>query len=152
MVALNISAGELPILYQHDGVPGVLSLTPDELLTLQVAWQQSGLPRDLYYAASEQRIAVEPIHMCGGVVLRERRYSPRRWADRTQRHIEELAIPSEGERRKRFRQACEGFLQALNLRYYELIEPGKATETHVLSEVLEIRAAVTRMAISLDQE
>lgn len=123
--ALNLYQGSLPVLLQVDGIPGVLTLKPKEFAKLQAAWVREGLPRDLYYAAREQRTAIDPVKTHGGVVQVSQRYSPLRWARRQGASIEAPTIPSEEQRIAEFSEACWRFMEAVRLRLLQLSEAGR---------------------------
>lgn len=123
--AVSLYLGDLPLFLQDDGVPGILTLTPTQFAELQVEWSRHGLPRDLYYPSSEQRVVIEPIEWFGGVVLVEQRYSPLRWLHRDHEAIEALRVPGEEDRTKAFGEVCDRFANALMLRCLELAEPGR---------------------------
>lgn len=136
----NLYAGSAPLLDQSDGVPGIMAISQGQFAELQQAWERHGLPRDLYYQASEQRIVVEPAELLGGVVRLPQRYSPLRWARRSQGEVDIPSAPGEEERKKRFVEACGQFQQALLLRLYELGEPepyGDADERDKLHRLMK---------------
>jgi len=64
---LDLFAGDQAILFQ-DGVLFQLALSPQQFAQLQDCWQTHGLPRDLFYPASQQREVNEPVAYLGGVV------------------------------------------------------------------------------------
>lgn len=125
--AVNLSLGDQSILEQHDGMPGVLALTPDEFAQLGRIWVRHGLPSDLFYPARKQRTVVEPVEVHGSVVRARHRYTPREWEQRDEAALAALAqrIPDEGARRQAFIEACRRFVDALSLRMDELAEPGR---------------------------
>lgn len=125
MRALNLFAGEVPLMEQHDGMPGLLVLNQKQFSDLQDAWGHSGLPQDLYYPASEQRVVVEPVEIEGALVRTYQRYTPLLWKQRDTDLIESLQVPSEEERRRAFADAGRLFQGALRRRMAELAEPGR---------------------------
>jgi hypothetical protein len=82
LIGFRLWRRSVEILDQHDGPPGILTLTPDEFAALQEWWLREGLPADLYYPAEQQRMGYEQILADGHLVWVERRYSPLRWARR----------------------------------------------------------------------
>lgn len=126
--ALNLYRGKERILDQHDGMPGILALRPEQFSELQLSWHQNGLPRDLYYSAEELRSIVEPVERYGGVFLVRVHYSPQRWARRNPIETTTVKLPSEHERAKSFALACRQFMDALKLRISELSEPGRKVD------------------------
>lgn len=144
MVALNLYIGDQRLLYQHDGIPGVLALTPDEFAELQDVWQRHGLPRDLYYDARQQREVVEPWGRSDRAVLARRRYSPVRWAHRDHVGIEALRVPNEEERIAAFNKACQEFSRAVVQRIRELQEPGRKGETRKIRQLQRLLAELGR--------
>lgn len=123
----NLYLGDVRLLHQPDGVPGTLALTPDEFADLQRAWEHHGLPRDLYYPADQQRTAIEPVEIHGGLVRLAVRYTPLRWLHRDHAAMETMQVPSDEQRARSFAAACRQFMQALLLRMAELSEPGRET-------------------------
>lgn len=129
---------------QHDGVPGILALTPQEFTRLRGAWAAAGLPGDLYYPAAQQRVGVEVVASHGGDVLRTRRYSPLSWAHRQTTGVASARdVPSESERRARFADACQHFLDAVRLRMEELSEPGKSADQEQMAYLRRVAAMAT---------
>ena len=100
LAAINLYQGDQPILEQSAGIPGVLALTEGEFIELQRAWEQHGLPRDLYYVVTDQHTAIEPVERYGGVVRVARRYTPRQWAAHSPNVVEPLHVPNEEERKQ----------------------------------------------------
>lgn len=124
LAAVDLYQGEEAILYQHDGLPGLLTLTAEEFAEVQAAWEREGLPRDLYYPLSGERVVVEPTELYGGgVILAYRRYSPLCWALREEAVIAALHVPSEEERKQAFSQSWMQFMGTINRRLAELREP-----------------------------
>jgi len=117
---VDLFAGNVPVLF-HDGTLFVLSLTPAQFAELQDWWEAHGLPRDLFYPASEQRQVVEPSDFFGGVIRMVQLYTPRRWANRTAQSVAEMPVPSEAEREEVFLNACRRFRKAIALRRGEAI-------------------------------
>lgn len=135
---VSLFLGKEILLEQGDGMPGPLAASPKEFAQLQDAWEQAGLPRDLYYAARDERIVMDGEERYGGVVRTRYIYSPRQWEARLQAGITPLPIPSEEERLEAFIAACDRFAQAVALRIAELSEPGqrvKLTKPHQLKTV-----------------
>lgn len=145
LAALNLSRDGEVIWAQFDGMPGPLTITAEEFDDIRAAWKRRGLPPDVYYPAREERVVVEPTLGHGGVFLFEQHYSPLRWARREAAAPSNLTIPSEDERKHRFRAAQAGFVQAILLRIAELSEPGRegaSEEKQALGRLLvEIRGA-----------
>lgn len=125
-VAFALNKGGRTILDQHDGIPGILYLTPQQYTELQEAWRSQGLPADLYYPETLQHIAVEPTEHYGGVFLINRRYSPLLWQHRDEQALKALYVPSEEERRSRFDEERQAFTMNVMRRVHELQEPGRA--------------------------
>lgn len=76
--SLRLERGGEPILNQSDGLAtGSLRLTDDEFAELQACLDLHGLPRDLYFPADALRTVTEPAPAFGGVVRRQRAYTPR---------------------------------------------------------------------------
>jgi hypothetical protein len=134
---LNLYRGEEFVLDQHATTPGDIVLTSEQFGVLQDVWEQSGMPRDLYYPARAEISVVEPAEMYGGVVRVQRKYSPLRWAHRDQAKIDALRVPSEEERIEAFTEACLQFHKSLVLRVYELQEPWRETERETDQEELK---------------
>jgi hypothetical protein len=124
LAAVSLFMGDCTLLDQHDGIPGILTLEPNEFAELQDSWERQRLPRDLYYLANDQREVVETVTKYGGVFRVVQRYSPRQWARRNHPALEEHQIPSDRQRAETFAAACQQFANAVMLRIYELTEPG----------------------------
>lgn len=139
LLALNIWRGEAPLLEQHDGIPGVLVLSRAEFAFVQAALRECSLPADLYYPAIDQRVGTEYQEKDGGVVLVERRYTPSQWARRNQRS-EHLTPPTEEERRSRFVEETELYVQHVNRRVLELREPGRTPSPETLARMAALRS------------
>jgi hypothetical protein len=121
---VDLYQGEEAIFYQHNGMPGLLILTAEQFAEVQAAWEREGLPRDLYYPLSEERVVVEPTEQDEGrVILAYRRYSPLCWALRDEAVIAALRVPSEEERKQAFTEAWMQFMGTINCRLAELREP-----------------------------
>lgn len=142
VAALVLSRNGIPLLEQHDGMPGVLALSPEEFAELQAEWERQGLPRDLYYPAHEQQTVVEPTELFGGVVLQTQHYSPRAWALRQENALALPEIPSERECLRQFLAAGETFMQALLLRWKQLYEPGRVARAADVAEWERVRGLI----------
>jgi hypothetical protein len=125
---VSLYLGEYILLDQSDGMPGPLAASPEEFVQLQTAWEEAGLPRDLYYPVRDERMVIEPVEKYGGVVRTRLYYSPRQWEQRVQVKDAPLPIPSEEERLEAFIAACERFAQAVGLYIAQLSEPGQQAE------------------------
>ncbi len=123
------------VLDQHDGVPARLLLTPAQFAAMQNCLESEGLPRDLYYPASEARVLEEPVEYMGGVILGHRRYSPLQWARRDASNLPPLRLPSEEQQALRFFESCQRFLEALELRCAQLQRSDKQDDRQELQEV-----------------
>jgi hypothetical protein len=124
-MGISLFLDEAILLEQDDGMPGPLAASPEEFALLQASWEQAGLPRNLYYAARDERLVMDGEERYGGVVRRWYIYSPRQWEERLQARIKPLPIPSEEKRLETFIAACDRFAQAVALRIAELSEPGQ---------------------------
>lgn len=144
---LSLYQGEYPILDQHDGMPGVLALKPNEFIELQQAWERYGLPCDLYYPAHNQRITIELVEEHGGIVRAYRYYSPLQWERRMQAGVEPLLVPSEEERIRAFGAACERFAEALLLRIAELSESGQELDRERIQRLRNLHQEVNLAAL-----
>lgn len=151
LVGLRLRRSNQVVLDQHDGVPATLFLTPHEFARLQDCLRQAGLPRDLYYPASEQRTVIEPTEYRGGVVLWEKRLSPLQFAHREAAGATPPKLPSEEERLAQLFRACQEFLRPLLLRRAELEEPGRPRDEEQLAEVDALRAHVDEVLNSVGQ-
>jgi hypothetical protein len=151
--ALSLYQGEHTILDQHDGMPGVFALKPEEFVELQQAWEECGLPCNLYYPARDQRTVIEPVEKHGGIVRAYRSYSPLQWERRMQAGNEPLQVPSEGERIRTFITACEHFAEAVRLRIAELSQRGQELDKERIHRLRnlhhEVNLAVLRARESL---
>lgn len=123
---LSLFSGTEPIFFL-DGATYVLSLTPAQFSAVQDCWHRQGLPRDLYYPASQQKQAVEPVKWLGGVVRVMHCYTPRQWSARATQPQPSLSVPTDKERSNAFVEACKRFREAIQLRRWELGEPGNTT-------------------------
>jgi hypothetical protein len=83
---LNLIAGGDLVLDCYDDERGRLRLTPGEYAALQAAWLRHGLPGNLYYPRRAARVVVEPRERLGRLVLIQRFYSPRAWAQTDRDH------------------------------------------------------------------
>lgn len=144
--ALILSAGGVPILDAHDGLPGKVRLSPTEFADLQRCWERHGLPQDLYYPAEEERTVVEPVEKYGGTVRMYRSYSPLQWAHRDHAAIEAQPIPTEEQRRERFAEECDRFSQALMLRAFEALEPGPSRNLEEGGRMIKLSGVVQSLA------
>jgi hypothetical protein len=138
LAAINLYKGGQPILEQSDGIPGVLALREDEFIQLQQEWEQHGLPRDLYYSATERHAVIEPVKCYGGVVRVVRHYTPRQWTAHHFHTAEPLHVPTEEEREQAFIHASVEFMEAILLRLAELSEPGQVLRTKELEQLREL--------------
>ncbi|MFN0074424.1 MAG: hypothetical protein ACKVVP_23325 [Chloroflexota bacterium] len=127
MVSIDVAHKDDWLTDQHDGLPGHLILSRDQFNIVREALQVAGLPAEVYYPASDQRIGTEYQTQPGGVVLVERRYTPRQWARRGDSLS--LAPPSDAERREAFLVETTQYLRALGRRLMELKEPGRVADT-----------------------
>jgi hypothetical protein len=135
MTALNLYDGTTKLLYQHDGTPGSMRLTPSRFHELQTAWKASGLPDDLYYPASSTVEVEEAAEVEGHLIKIRRRYSPLSWRIRD-RTSGPKRTPAESERSKQFASDCRAFLGALRARIAEL-------SSHRQSGPSDVRELVT---------
>jgi len=141
---MSLRAGERWVMDAHDGFPGPLHLTPEQFALLQDRLHAADLPRDLYYPILDQREAIEPALMYGGVVRQLRFFSPQQWAHRDVGALAAMAIPSDEARRDAFVEDCRRFLDALHRRQFELREPGQDLRGDELRELEELWSAVHR--------
>jgi hypothetical protein len=148
-VGLWLYRGERILLDQHDGVPAKLFLTAAQFARLQEALDQAGLPRDLYYPAWEVRIVVEPYRVPfsnGSIVVGERAYSPRQWAQREANPVEVVPVPSEAERRLAVVRACSDLLGALDQGRTEFREPRRENEAEEVAAIDSLAERVGKTA------
>jgi len=92
-----------------------------------------------------QRSAVDVVELFGGLVRVRQRYRPRRWMNRIRDPAAEPAVPSEEERRERFRRDCWQFHEALMRRYMELSEPGKPKDKQLATRFLRLDREVREL-------
>lgn len=158
---LSLTCGDSYILYEYDTSPGELWLTIEEFEAVQHWWHQHQLPTDLYFPASERRIAVEPVIRYGGVFHEERVYTPHQWAARDKSNVV-ISIPSEQERLETFLSDCNRFNEALYLRFQQLLEPDRVggmrdekgqdeldkEEFHIVNNLLKEMAVVKRLLLA----
>ena len=129
---------EIWLLDAHEGLPGLLELTPQQYAQLQSEWVAKGLPADLYYPETAGRPVVEPIQTRLGIVRMSQWYSPLRWQRRDGAAIEALSVPTEQERLAAFEEACRSFLDALALRRVEMEEPGRTSDRELIRELDQV--------------
>lgn len=141
---LALLSGGYPIYNLYDGFPGHLTLDPEQYRTLQRVWAQYGLPTDLYYPASDQQSVIEPRRMHGGIVRVLRRYTPRYWSVRPKPEGIDTEVPDEDQRFDAFVDACQKFLDALDLRIAELTEPDCEHDRGEVSRLRRLRGEVRR--------
>lgn len=150
---LNLYQGDTVLLEQGDGMAsGTLTITDTQFTELQGCWGTHDLPRDLYYPASDERTAVDPMEKFGGIIRVQQRYSPRRWARRVHTQLDAVPIPSEEERVASFLTALSTFQQALWLRRAQLIEPGRTHDpalTEERKDITNLDQAVLRLALRI---
>lgn len=144
---VSLFLGKAILLEQGDGMPGPLAASPEEFAQLQAAWEQAGLPRDLYFAARDERIMMDGEERYGGVVRRWYLYSPRQWEERVRLGIAPLPIPSEEERLEAFIAACDRFAQAVALRMAELSEPGQEIRSTRLQHLKTVYHKISLAAL-----
>lgn len=150
---LNLYQGDTVLLEQGDGMAsGTLTITDTQFTELQGCWGAHDLPRDLYYPASDERTAVDPVEKFGGIVRVQQRYSPRRWERRIQTALDAVPVPSEAERVASFLTALSTFQQALWLRRAQLVEPGRTHDPSLTEErkgITDLDQAVLRVALRI---
>lgn len=144
-MALRLTDGESKILDQSEGFPGYLVLTEQQFRILQRDWSAAGLPPDLYYPATEQRITIEPVELEGGVVLRREFYSPRKWETAVNAGLTRRPVPSKIERDALFAAECQLFEDALERRWYELQEPDKERDREQMRLMSHLRDRLRRL-------
>ncbi len=137
---------DTPIFLIQDNTVSVF-LTAREFVELQDAWEQHGLPRDLYYSARNQYAIIEPVERHGGIVRAYQYYSPLQWEQRIKAAVEPLQVPDEVQRVETFAKACEHFAQALRLRIAELSEPGQEPDRAAIQRLRNLHQAVTLAAL-----
>lgn len=147
---ISLFQGDHPLLEQSKGVPGVLQATAAEFAALQAAWEQQGLPSDLYYPAQEQQARVELVTRFGGVVRVRRWYSPRCLATHAPVPSESVTIPSEATRQSAFDEEWFRFHDAILLRIAELSEPGRPQTPQDRAEIEALRRLESVMDFSDD--
>lgn len=144
LVGLRLRRGRQTVIDQSDGVPAILFLSLREFAKLQDCLEKAGLPRNLYYPASELRTAVVPVEHLGGVVMARRGYSPLQWVRRMASAGEVPRVPSEQERLKLYWEAISRFAPAAIRRYQELREPGREPDREELDAVYSLIKDVGR--------
>jgi hypothetical protein len=152
LTTLNLYRSDANLLAQHDGIPGVLSLTQEEFLQMQECLRARNLPDDLYCPVHEQQMVVEPMEKFGGVVRQRRWYTPHLWAMRDGPAIDARVVPSEEERIAAFRDACNRFGTELALRIAQLHEPGRERDGAELRKLSELVTALHRAHPVIDRE
>ena len=151
LISLLLCRDDGVILDQHDGIPGLLTLTSRQFSELRDYWEREDLPRDLYYAAGKQRTVIEKVEDGGEVLLAERRYSPLRWKHRDVSAVDALRLPTEEERLRSFKHACLRFVRDLMSRDRQLREPGRRPNPEQLAEVEALMKQVGRTIIGIER-
>lgn len=135
---LDLKRGDEWILYSDAPLFFTLILSPSEFAELQNCWEAHGLPRDLFYPASEQHELIEPVEFAGGVIRWLQRYTPRRWEERMRITGPEPVIPSTEKRNQAFLEASSRFSQAALLREMELREAGHPRDLEQLTALSQL--------------
>jgi len=144
-MGLNLYQGDVTLLDQYDGFPGVLMLKEREFRALQSVWRREALPTDLYYLSTKQRQIVEPVAYAGGVARMLQRYTPLYWSSRDAAATSSLLIPSEDQRRTTFAEACRRFLNVLNTRLHCVPQSEMAVQGRDQAELERLRDLTMRI-------
>ncbi len=147
---LFLKSGDAYVMHGEGLLPSLI-LTPGQFALLQDCWENHGLPRDLYYPASEQLEFVEPVKKYGGIIRMRQVYTPRRAAQRTPEVVARIRIPNDTQRERAMLRACDTLLKATYRRYLELHEPGREVDAAEDERLAKLQAAVL-MYLALIQE
>jgi len=150
-IALILKRSNVPLLDQHDGYPGILSLTKHEFSALQNCLIRNALPEDLYYHVSKQIVSTEMREFLGSHVNMRVVYSPKRWAKASSVPQAKHPLPSERARREDFLRACSAFTTALVRRLAEIREPESVSDNSdelLLAEDILNKLSILRYSVT----
>jgi hypothetical protein len=149
---VDLFQNKLSLFIRGDLSPGILALTPDEFEQLRLCWHNDGLPGDLYYPASQQKVVTEPVRVPGGgIVLNTQIYTPLQWQQRDENLLRSVKLPSERERVRAFELACDRFRGAVTRRIEEHFEVGRKQQPEHISRLHSLLGLLNEAAIAEEE-